>query len=181
MTRHVDAYYGWHASKGDTMAEQDLTNLGDSIIIREQQPVRKYGWREKVTFDCGDVVRTKQSFRDECDINLIVKRHASDGLLAHLNPRLPKYGDFSASIELRDAMELVTEAQKGFAQIPAEVRAMCNNDPALFLNMVNDPNHIEALAEAGLPMAEGWEPTPAEQEQAAVEVEKTQDPSGGTE
>ncbi len=164
------------------MAENnvDYTKLGPSIIKREQKPVRGYGWRERVTFDCGDVVRTKQTFRDECDINLIVKRHASDGLLAHLNPRMPTYGDFTASMELRDAMELVDLAEQGFAEIPAAVRAMCNNDPALFLRLVNDPDHIEALAEAGLPMAEGWEPTPPE-EPPAPGGETPPDPSGGTE
>lgn len=162
------------------MAEQkvDYTKLGPSIIVREQKPIRKYGWNERVTFDCGDVVRTKQSFRDECDINLIVRRHASDGLLAHLNPRMPTYGDFTAAMELRDAMQLVDLAEQGFAQIPAEVRAMCNNDPATFLQLVNDPDHIEALAEAGLPMADGWEPTKPEPEQGG---ENPPDPSGGDE
>ena len=113
--------------------------------------------------DCGTEGGAKQSFKDDCDVNLIVKRHAQTGMWDHLNPRMPTYGDNSGAMELQDAIETVRNATDEFWALPAEVRAICNNDPVVFMQEVNDPVGVLALAEAGLPMADGWEPpAPAE-------------------
>jgi len=36
---------------------------------------------------------TKQSFRDECDVNLIVKRYTETGMINHIPRTNPQYGD----------------------------------------------------------------------------------------
>ncbi len=136
----------------------EYKKLGDSIKRREQVPPRPYGWRQSRPTNCGTQQRTKQSFKDDCDVNLIVKRHASTGLWSHLNPTMPSYGDFSGVVELQDAIATVEAAELDFDALPAAVRAACNNDPVQFLMEVNDVDGVLALAEAGLPMADGWEP-----------------------
>jgi len=36
---------------------------------------------------------TRQSFKDECDVNLIVKRYTETGMINHIPRRTPEYGD----------------------------------------------------------------------------------------
>ena len=156
---------------------KEYEQLGSSIILKEpNQPPRKYGWRERTPTDCGDQKRTKQSFKDDCDINLIVRRHASTGMYAHLNPLTPSYGDFSGVVELQDAIALTRQSEADFAELPARVRAVCNNDPVVFLQEVHDPEGIQYLVDAGLPMAEGWEP-PATETPAGDGGEKATPPA----
>jgi len=36
---------------------------------------------------------TRQSFKDECDVNLIVKRYTETGMINHIPRTTPQYGD----------------------------------------------------------------------------------------
>lgn len=99
----------------------------------------------------GTESRTKQSFKDDCDINLIVKRHASTGLWDHLAPVPPTFGDFSGSTELLHAIELVEAADASFSKLPAEVRRLCDNQAVNLLSGLADEQSYEMLVEAGLP------------------------------
>lgn len=105
--------------------------------------------------------RTKQSFRDDCDINRIVKQHASSGMYDHVNNRTATYGDFTAAAELSEALQVVAEASNSFDVLPAEVRALCGNDPVTFLSALADQETLHELVQAGLPMDATYEP-PAE-------------------
>lgn len=137
----------------------------------QQQPTVYRGHdRKRTPYDCGDQQRTKQSFKDDCDINLIVKRHASTGLWSHLTGRVPMYGDFSQAQELQDAITTVNAAENDFLELPAAVRRLCANDPVTFYQMMGNEKAVEQLAAAGLPMAEGWKP--AENETTATKEEQ---------
>ncbi len=105
----------------------------------------------------GGKSRTKQSFRDQTDINEIVKRHAQTGLYDHLNNTQPTYGDFSQSTELLIALDTVAEARENFASLPADVRALCQNNPVQFLARLADPELFDDLVEAGLPVEDSYE------------------------
>jgi len=50
--------------------------------------------------------------------------------------------------------------------LPASVRAMVDNDPGRLLQALTDPEETAALAEAGLPMVEGWEPVSSQEQKA---------------
>ena len=51
----------------------------------------------------------KQSFKDACDINLIMKRHAKTGVLDHLNVNPGTYGDFANADDYLTALNKVAE------------------------------------------------------------------------
>lgn len=87
--------------------------------------------------------RTKGSFADACDINKIMDRYKRTGLLPSLVKAQPQYGDFADVPDYQTALELVRRSETSFAALPAEVRAQCNNDPAVFLAAVNDPAFVE--------------------------------------
>lgn len=93
--------------------------------------------------------KTRQADLDSADINKIVKRFERDGIVP-LNERSGLYLDVSEVGDYRSALELVRKADEYFAQLPAESRAMFGNDPAQFLDVVNDPTQLELLVKAGV-------------------------------
>lgn len=95
--------------------------------------------------------RTQQSFKDDCDINLIMKRFERTGMLDHLNQFEGSYGDFTdVPTSYHDAVNQVLAAQDMFMTVPARVRAMFDNDPGKFLAFVDDPANAEKMVELGL-------------------------------
>lgn len=120
----------------------------------------------------GEVSLTKQSFTEDCDINKIIARHRRTGVLEHINPRTPMYGDFSRATDLHTALELVSTAREEFMELPSEIRAMVGNDPERLLQALSDPEQTAALAEAGLPMEEGWESPESEKAEPPALEEK---------
>lgn len=135
--------------------------------------------RERVITDCGTVSLTKQSFKDECDVNLIVKNNAQTGMWAHLNKRQPTYGDFTQALGLEAAMELVHQAQTDFDELPARVRAECCNDPVQLLHKLADPALAQGLVDLGLPLHVP-DPTLSEQITTGVVEGLAQTPGAAT-
>ncbi len=95
--------------------------------------------------------RTKQSHRDECDINTIMRKFEKTGMVDHLNKYGGKYGDFTmVPPDYQAAVELVRAADEMFHTIPAKVRAAFNNDAGHFLAFVSNPENLEKMREMGL-------------------------------
>lgn len=101
--------------------------------------------------DSPRFARTQQSFKDECDVNNIMKKFERTGMLEHLNEFQGNYGDFTdVPQSYHDAVNQVLAAQDMFMTIPAKVRAEFQNDPGLFLNFVDDPANADRMVELGL-------------------------------
>ncbi len=94
---------------------------------------------------------TQQSFREESEINNILARYTKTGVLEHVNKYgAGAYNDMPASTEFVDAMNMVTEANSMFADLPADVRNRFKNDPVEFLEFVNDPDNTDEMVKMGL-------------------------------
>lgn len=93
--------------------------------------------------------KTRQADLDSSDINKIVKRFERDGVMP-LTGREGIYMDVSEIGDYRSALEQVRKAEEYFETLPAESRAMFSNDPAEFLDKVNDPSQLELLVKAGV-------------------------------
>lgn len=95
---------------------------------------------------------TKQSFKEECDINNIVKRFEATGIVDHLNEKAREgvYTDLPDSMDYQQALEIGRKAQEAFASLPATIRATFQNDPAAFLAFVENPANQDKLIEMGL-------------------------------
>nr|QJB18757.1 MAG: internal scaffolding protein [Microvirus sp.] len=102
--------------------------------------------------DTGEelVSMAKQSFRDECDINTIMKRYESTGTIDHINRRQPSYGDFTDVPSFHEALETVREAEALFAGLPASVRDRFGNDPGKLMEFLADPANKDEAIELGL-------------------------------
>lgn len=134
----------------------------------------------RVIAEQGGPSLTKQSFKSECDVNVVVKNHAQTGMWSHLNKREPTYGDFTMATGLQEAMDLVDSAQEDFDELPAEVRSACDNDPVKLLAKLADPVQANELVELGLPLHEPEVPM-SEQIAAGVAQGLAENPVSATE
>lgn len=120
--------------------------------------------------DVGEESATKQAFKEQCDINYVVRTHAQSGMWAHINPREPHFGDFSQAINLQGAIATLRAAEDDFNALPARVRRAADNDPEVFLQMCANEDDFYELVDAGLPISDEHrrpEP-PAEPEETAA-------------
>lgn len=92
----------------------------------------------------------KQSFRDECDINKIMKTWQLTGEFSHVNRLTPTYGDFSNPTDYQEALHQIEAAQADFDALPSEVRRAMGNDPGTLLEFMADPANLEEAQRLGL-------------------------------
>lgn len=94
--------------------------------------------------------RTKQSMKDECDINLIVATYVKTGFLSHVAKGLPTYVDVSELTDYRSALEHVRSVEDYFKGFPALVRAHFGNDAVAFMEYLETDPSREDMEEIGL-------------------------------
>jgi len=97
------------------------------------------------------VSRTRQSFRDECNINNImdkVNRH----MIMPTGKRgiAPAYVDCSDVPSYSDALNQTIKVKNSFNALPARVRARFENDPQQLLDFMNDSKNVEEARDLGL-------------------------------
>jgi len=104
----------------------------------------------RVTAEPRGTSRTKQSFAEESEINRIVARYQKTGIVDHVAKYGGMYGDMPDQDDFHEAMNLVTEAQTMFNDLPSNVRSRFTNDPAEFLEFVSDPENRDEMIKMGL-------------------------------
>lgn len=96
-----------------------------------------------------EVSLTKQSEKDNTDINLIVKQFERSGILPVMN-QTPVFADVSEVTSYQESLAVVQKAELMFNALPAEIRKQFGNSPAAFLDFVNDPANGQKLIDMGL-------------------------------
>lgn len=79
------------------------------------------------------VGRTKQSMKDSCDIQAIVRRFEKTGLMDHVSRAMPQFLDVSEVSDYKSALDQVRTAEAYFMGLPAKVREVFDNDAVQFL------------------------------------------------
>lgn len=107
--------------------------------------------------------RTKGSFKDECDVNKILDRFAKTGQVPTGMRQISEahFADVSDSPSYQEAIHAVRSAEDLFMALPAVVRRECDNDPAVFMDRLQD----RAWAES-----HGLLSTPSQPKTAAVKA-----------
>lgn len=93
---------------------------------------------------------TKQSFRDECDVNNIIKQYVKNGIAPHGNSSSGSFFDASTSSDYQSALNLVISANESFAALPAAIRKKFGNDPVNYIEFVEDPANAAEARSLGL-------------------------------
>ncbi len=88
--------------------------------------------------------RTKQSFKDETDIQKIMARADKAGTISHLEKYEGIYADFS-DFDFHKQTTQLTRGREIFDELPAELRAEFSQSPSKFFAFVNDPANKEEL------------------------------------
>lgn len=109
-----------------------------------------FGLKQVEKYEDG---RTKQSFKDETDVNQIIQKHTRMGTLSHLEQFGGQYGDM-ADFDFQEAQNQIAKANSMFETLPSAVRNQFANSPEEFFKFVNDPENSENLAEALPELAE---------------------------
>lgn len=105
--------------------------------------------RRKITSDFPNPGKTQQHFKDECDVNNIVKRFAQSGVVDHLASGSPRYG-YCSSQSFTEAQFLVAEVRSNFERLPSATRAHFNNDAAEYIAAHDDEERRDELVTLGL-------------------------------
>lgn len=98
---------------------------------------------------CGPGL-TKQSFKDDCDINVILDRYIRNETIPSQANGQPFYGDVSEVTGYREALAIIHDATQLFMQYPAKLRERFMNDPAKFVEFMNDESNREEAIRLGL-------------------------------
>lgn len=93
---------------------------------------------------CEEPSLAQQHYRDECDINNILRQFNITGMLPE-SALSPKYGDFTGISDYKTALDRVIAADEEFMSLPAQLRARFNNDANELIEFLeNEENRVEA-------------------------------------
>lgn len=109
-----------------------------------------YRPHERVTKSFKLPSMTKQSHKDECDINLILRRFEKTGVLEHVRENPGRYLDLPTEPDYQTALNTVMQAEAAFMELPSKVRERFRNDPALFVEFATDSRNLDEMVALGL-------------------------------
>ena len=109
---------------------------GEFMVIRNR--VQKY---------FTEPSRTKQAFKQECDINHIMKKFkkvaGSEFLNQYQGYLGGQFGDFSEVVDYRTALDQINRSKAVFEALPSVLRKRFDNDPAKFLILFKIPTILK--------------------------------------
>lgn len=100
--------------------------------------------------ECDPDKGAQQSFKDECDINNIMKKYMRTGQVTHLAANAGRFSDVSEVGSYHEAVQRVRESEKFFLGLSTDIRSFFDNDTALFMDFILDPANAEEIRELGL-------------------------------
>jgi phage internal scaffolding protein len=108
------------------------------------------------SFPKGDdksLSRTQQHFRKEANINSIVAKYRTSGLLTnpmHKATLYPEFGDFSNVTDFQTMQNKMIEINDYFMSLPANIRKEFDNSPQKLMAFMSDEQNIDKARELGL-------------------------------
>lgn len=124
--------------------------------------------RKATEIDCsGDEPMTKQEFKDDADINVIVDRCLRHG--AQLPVAVPPvFADCTQIPDFRGLQQRMLDVQDAFMLLPAKTRSFFDNDPVKAVEFVADEKNLDKAVELGLLAKRKEEPKPVPSEPKAT-------------
>ena len=111
-------------------------------LIRSQYDEPNYDGAIQIDSSKPEENLTKQAFKEEADVNVIVGRYLKNGMPFPVGQE--QFLDVSDVQDYQSALNLVRSAQETFNALPAEVRLEVGNDPTRFVERtLTDPEWAE--------------------------------------
>ncbi|QCQ84646.1 internal scaffolding protein [Blackfly microvirus SF02] len=103
-----------------------------------------------VNLECPDDGMTRQEFRDECDINVLMATYERNGMPPPPSAGTAQFLDVSDVPDLPRAIALMEAAEAAFMTLPAKVRREFDNSAVSFVEYAGDPSNLSQMREWGL-------------------------------
>jgi phage internal scaffolding protein len=124
----------------------------------------------RVSFETTGDSRTKQNFKNECDVNNILKNYNKTGVMPeNFNPG--EYRDLDGT-DYQEYMQTVASANSMFEELPSALRKRFKNDPAQLLSFVHDDKNVDEAHKLGL-LRDDFDPSPIVVESPIQEPSET--------
>lgn len=105
---------------------------------------------DRVQYSSDKPSRAKQSFKNECDINHIMKKYEKTGVVEHAARYAGEYGDFTGASDYQEAIEKLQAADEAFMSLPATIRKRFDNSAGKYFDFVQNPANLAEMRELGL-------------------------------
>lgn len=92
----------------------------------------------------------EQQHKEKVDVNNIIKKYQQNLPITHLNRNRGVYADLSLMTDYQGMLDAVSQAQKAFNDLPANLRSRFQNDPEQLLNFLQDSKNKEEAIKLGL-------------------------------
>lgn len=107
-------------------------------------------YHEKQGYTFNEPSLTVQAEEPNCNINSIMARYATQGILPPTNGATPQYADVSNIGDYMECLQVVQNAQNAFDSLPSALRKELDNNPANLVSFIQDPANKERCVEYGL-------------------------------
>lgn len=129
--------------------------LKETIAILKADPfpsetrIRPRGLRRRVQSHPRGQSMTKQADTEKADMNRILSRASSTGLLPQRVAQ-PLSGEIPDIESFHDAMNLIVNANNQFMALPVAIREEFRHSPEAFLDFARNPENAEKMVTMGL-------------------------------
>lgn len=117
--------------------------------------------RSRISF-AHDKGLTEQHHKDSCDMRLILKKYEKTGICEHNAKHAGQYMDYPNAPTFQEAMNVIATATSTFESVPAEIRQKFHNDPAEFLEFIQNSENREEMQKMGFDVSHIPKPKLAE-------------------
>lgn len=107
-------------------------------------------YHEKQGYTFNEPSLTVQAEEPNCNINNIMQRYATQGILPPTNGTEPQYADVSNIGDYMECLQVVQNAQQAFDSLPSALRKELDNNPANLVTFIQNPANKERCVEFGL-------------------------------
>lgn len=129
--------------------------------------------REAVKIDFSeDEGLTEQQHKAASDIHTIMAKYENGQIIDNFNKKPGFYADLPSGLDFQTAQNLIAQAKSTFEEIPSKIRAEFGNDPAQFLDFIQDPKNRSKIESYGFTT----EHLPPEPEALKTATADTQEP-----
>lgn len=125
-----------------------------------------YGSRKRPTVKCGKTL-TKQSFKDDCDINIILSRFVKNGSLPDTDGQM-RFMDCASIPDFATLQNFNAALASEFAQTPSEARGGANTPQEWYLQRLDE---IEAQRASQAVSPEITPPNGAAEDEPSAEAQ----------
>lgn len=95
------------------------------------------------------VSRTQQQFKSAVNVNNIIARYSSTGVLPQ-DRREAFYGDFSVVPDFQERRQVIINAENAFMALPSKLRKRFNNNAGELMEFLQDEKNLDEAIALGL-------------------------------